>query len=123
GVSEKVMALINFHANWSSPKAYSHLHGWVKIPLPSTGNLDHLSGIQFSTNSGNYTAFLGYNGPAADLANNAWRPVDLALTPAANYMPGDVDQIGVQLIAKSSAPAGSAAPVPTSIFVDDIWLE
>jgi hypothetical protein len=123
GSAEKVLALINFNANWAVPKAYQHLHAWVKIMVPSTGTIDHLDGIQLAANTNNYNAFLGVTVPASGFADGNWHEIVLNLVPGSNYVPDIINQSGVQLIAKGAAPPSMAVPVPTAIFIDDIWLE
>jgi hypothetical protein len=123
GPLEKVLGLINFNANWMTPKAYTRMHAWVKVALPSSGNLDHLDAIQLAVNSNNYMSFLGNTVPVSPWVDGDWHEIVLDLVPSTNYLPADIRQIGVQLIAKGVAGVGPSAPVPTTFYVDDIWLE
>jgi hypothetical protein len=123
GPLEKVLGLINFNANWMTPKAYTRMHAWVKVPLPSSGTLDHLDAIQLAVNTNNYTSFLGNTVPVSPWVDGDWHEIVLDLVPSTSYVPADIRQIGVQLIAKGVAGAGPSAPVPTTFYVDDIWLE
>ena len=52
-----------------------------------------------------------------------WHEIVLNLVPASNYVPTAINQTGVQIIARGVAPATPSAPVPTTVFVDDVWLE
>jgi len=121
--SERVMALVNFNANWASPKAYVRLHAWIKVAIPSTGNLDHLDGVLLATNTNNFNAFQGASLPASNFSDGEWHEIVRELVPGSSYFPAMVNQVGVQVIAKGVPPAGSSAPVPTTLFIDDIWLE
>ena len=123
GAAERVMALVNFNANWATPKAYARFHAWIKIAAPSTGNLDHLDGLQLITNTNSYSAFQGAFVSASLFADGDWHEVVRDLVPGATYVPGVINQAGVQIIAKGAPPAGSTAPVPTTIYIDDLWVE
>jgi hypothetical protein len=123
GYSEKVMTLVNFGANWATPKAYARFHAWIKVASPSTGNLDHLDQILLATNTNGYTAFQGAPLSAAVFADGDWHEIVRELVPGTLYVPNAVNQVGIQIIAKGVAPASPPAPVATTIYVDDLWLE
>lgn len=129
---QKVMATINFTANWSTPAPYSVLHAWVKLALPpEASTLEHLRGVQVSVSSGaNYEAFRSFFLASPSFADGGWHELVVTLEPVmpppqlGSYVPESVRQIGVQVVAALAAPAsGPPAPVSTTIFVDDIWLE
>jgi hypothetical protein len=124
GGSEKTMALVNFGANWATPKAYARLHAWVKVAIPpSTGTLDHLDQILLATNTNNYNAFQGAPLSASTFADGDWHEIVRELIPGTTYYPASVNQVGVQISARGVAPASPSAPVPTTIYIDDLWLE
>lgn len=123
GTLEKVMALINFNANWATPKMYVRMHAWVKITMPAGATtLDYLDGIQLDANTDNYMAFKGVTVSASSFADGNWHEIVLELMPP-SYVATDIRQVGVQLIAKPTASASTPAPFPTTMYVDDIWLE
>jgi hypothetical protein len=105
------------------------LRAKVKIVMPSTGNLNHLSGVQFAANSKpNYSTFQGHYYNASTFADFAWHDVDLPVPGmgTADQMLDrtQVIQITVQLITPATAPAtGPAAPVTTTLLLDDVWIQ
>jgi hypothetical protein len=128
---QKVMALINFQENWSSPSAFTRLHAWVKIQLPEGGSLEHLRGAQLSISSGpSYDAFRSNFLPVGTFSDGDWHELSVTLEPldpppsVGAYIPDSVRQIGAQVItALAAPPGGPPAPLTTTLFVDDIWLE
>jgi len=123
GAAERVMALVNFNANWAEPKAYARLHAWIKVAIPSTGTLDHLDGILLATNTNNYMAFQGAAVAASTFADGEWHEIVRDLVPGPTYVPASINQVGVQVIGKGVPPVSSSAPVATTVYVDDLWLE
>lgn len=122
--SERVLALVNFGANWAVPKAYARLHAWIKVVVPtSTGTLDHLDQILLITNTNGYNAFQGAPLSASLFADGDWHEIVRELIPGPNYVPAVVNQVGVQIVARSVAPAIPSAPLPTTLYIDDVWLE
>jgi hypothetical protein len=119
-------AQINFSPvqNWVG---YRKLHARVKIVMPSTGNLDHINGVQFAVNSDNYMNYDGKFTSASTFMDFGWHDIELDLTLGAAAPPPQLDsiiQVQVQLQTPMMAPAmGPAAPVPTTILVDDVWIE
>ena len=124
GASERVLALVNFGANWAVPKAYARLHAWVKVLVPgSTGTLDHLDQILLITNTNGYNAFQGAPMPASAFVDGEWHEIVRELIPGPNYVPAVINQVGVQIVARSVPPASPSAPLPTTLYIDDLWLE
>jgi hypothetical protein len=128
---EKVAAVDNFSADWARPMAYTVLHGWVKIVVPESGSLSYLRGVQLSVSSGpNYEAYRStFVNPDA-FVDGDWHELLVTLEPTAPppvvgaYVPESVRQIGVQAVAALVAPGGGpVAPLPTTFFLDDVWLE
>jgi hypothetical protein len=75
-------AQINFSPvqNWVG---YRKLHARVKIVMPSTGNLDHINGVQFAVNSDNYMNYDGKFTSASTFMDFGWHDIELDLTLAA----------------------------------------
>lgn len=119
-------AQINFSPvqNWVG---YTRLHARVKFVMPSTGNLNHINGVQFAVNSNNYMNYDGKFTAASVFADFAWHDIELDLTLGAAAPPPQLDsmiQIQVQIQTQMMAPAmGPTAPVATTILVDDVWIQ
>jgi hypothetical protein len=120
---------INFSPlqNWTG---FRKVHAKVKVLMPSTGNLNHLnigSGIQLAANSTTmYNTFQGHQYPASTFADFGWHDVDLDVpgTIGTPLVMTEVIQVSVQVLTSAMAPAtGPAAPVTTTILVDDVWVE
>lgn len=128
GDPQKVMANVNFSDDWTDKKT---LHGWAKILAPATGSVAYLNAIMLSVSSGaSYEAFRGTFVNAPLFSDRNWHEITIPLNPVAPppqspaFIPAPVRQIGIQVSVVASAPAGGpAAPVETSILLDDLWLE
>lgn len=128
---EKVAAVDNVSADWATPMAYAVLHAWVKIVVPESGSLSYLRGVQLSVSSGaNYEAYRSTFVSPDPFVDGDWHELLVTLEPTppppvlGAYVPESVRQIGVQAVAALVAPGGGPqAPLPTTLFVDDIWLE
>jgi hypothetical protein len=119
GNGDKLMALVNFNANWATPKAYVRLHAWVKVQIPTTGTLD-LSSVHIQANTNNFTGYTESSLPASTFLDGDWHEITHALVVGTNYVPENVNQMGIQIFPLA---AGTDTPVPVTIFIDDIWLE
>ncbi|MGC4089096.1 MAG: hypothetical protein QM756_14675 [Polyangiaceae bacterium] len=124
----RVMAVINFNEDWTGKLV---LHASIKVLEPTTGPISYLLGLQFSVSSGgNYEAFRGSFLNAALFTDRAWHDVSIPLnakdpTTGDNaYVPGQVRQIGMQVASAAAKPSGAPdAPLPTTVLIDDIWIE
>ena len=124
GTQQDIQINFNPRQNWTGA---TMLRAKVKVVMPSTGNLNHLSGVQFAANSKpDYSTFQGHYYNASTFADFAWHDVNLPI-PGAGATPLDmtqVIQITVQLITQMTAPAtGPAAPVTTTLLLDDVWIQ
>jgi hypothetical protein len=126
GPSEKVATLLNFPVvmNWATPIEYTRMHAWLKVRLPSTCNLNHLSGVQIAVNSNGFAAFNSFGPGVATFADGQWHEVILPLKPPIGpYVPAIVNQLNIQMTVPSVAPVGARVAVRTTLLIDDIWLE
>jgi hypothetical protein len=124
GTQQDVQINFNPLQNWTG---YTILHAKVKIVMPSTGNLNHINGVQLAANSKpDYSTFQGHFYGASTFADFGWHDVDLPM-PGSGAMALALDQviqITVQLVTPMTAPAaGPAAPVTTTMLVDDVWIQ
>jgi hypothetical protein len=101
------------------------LHFWAKL---TTSNYVAINGVQGIVHSSNYAfkrygTFLGGTGPG--LSTGSWYEFVVPLNGlAGDYAPTAVNQIEIQLLTDGVNPDGGAgAPSPTTLLVDDIWLE
>ena len=116
---------INFNPeqDWTG---YTKLHARVKIPDPGTGNLDHINGVQFAVNSDMYMNYDGKFNAGSMFADFDWHALELDLTVGGGDPPPTLDamiQVQVQIQVLPMEPDAGGAPVPTTILVDDIWIE
>ena len=126
GTQQDIQINFNPRQNWTGA---TMLRAKVKVVMPSTGNLNHLSGIQFAANSKpDYSTFQGHFYDASTFADFGWHDVDLPVpgmgTAAQMLDMTQVIQITVQLITPAMAPAtGPAAPVTTTLLLDNVWIQ
>jgi len=103
------------NASWTCK---TKLH--AKVKLVSATDLSHISGIALSISSANYTIYTAKFNSTAAFALDTWTPIELDLTnPASVPDYTDIDGLGIQLQTKSAG----TTPVPTTMYVDDIWLD
>jgi hypothetical protein len=118
--------------DWS---ARTNLHIWVKLV---TSNYALLGGIEVILHSGpafkytKYSAYLAASAFASQGANQGWRETVLSLAAqippdgggTTGFDPASVDEIEFQVQAPGpQVDGGPAAPSPTTLLVDSIWLE
>ncbi|MBV9948402.1 MAG: hypothetical protein JOZ69_16240 [Myxococcales bacterium] len=109
--------------NWSGR---SKLHVWLKV---TTSDYTALSGARAFVLSNNYVSFGSPLVGAATLADRLWHETTVDLTPppaggGSALDPSVINGLGAQIVNQSAATAGGpAAPSPTTLLVDDIWLE
>jgi len=114
------LSLYFTHAVWT---CQTKMH--AKVKLVSAVDLSHVSGITLNINSGNWTRyssqFTGISGWAMDTSYSIELPFATAnYQSPANTLPdfNDVQAIGVMVQTKSDV-----TPVPTTLYVDDVWVE
>ena len=125
-LSEQAQLSIYFPTGTKWTTCNTKMHAKVKVH--SAVDLSHLNGISLSINSGNATSGR-YSSQLVSTTTwlmDTWYELELPFATAnyqnpANTLPdfNDVNSMGVMLQTKS---AGNP-PVPTTLYVDDIWVE
>jgi hypothetical protein len=115
--------------NWT---AHTKLHMWFKLV---TSDYALLGGIEVKLHSSSFnltqfSAYLPASAFAAQGANRGWIESVISLaaqipdTGTTGFDPATVDEIEFQLQAPGpQVDGGPAAPSPTTLLVDSIWLE
>ena len=126
-LSEQAQLSIYFPSGTKWATCNTKMHAKVKV-LSTGADLSYLNGISLSINSGNATSgrYSSQFVSTATWMMDTWYELELPFATAnyqnpANTLPdfNDVNSMGVMLQTKSTG----TTPVPTTLYVDDVWVE
>jgi hypothetical protein len=109
------------------------LHAWVKVEN-SAKNVQFLGGAQPYVNTAAYSKYANkFHNIDASWNDGSWHELVLdfaTVCSSGGYCsdgipdPATVLQLGIEIIVNKTAPDGApAAPLPSKIYIDDIWVE